>query len=420
VSAGPRIRPTWPRVKAAAFAAAALVAASGAGPALAHGFGQRYDLPVPLWMWVAGAAAAVICSFVVVSVFITKTAGGGEYPRVNLLRYAAVRALVRPAVLAVVKAGFVGFLLLIFTAGLAGNQNPTRNLVPTAVWVLWWVGFAYISALVGNLWMLVNPWNTLFSWGERLLRRWRWRLPLLGPSYPPALGYWPAALLFFGFAWTELVFIGRAVPAQLTLIILAYTVLTALGMLAVGRAVWLRYGDPFTAVFGVLSLFAPTEVRVTDRRICRLCPLRCVERDSGCVDCYECFANAPASSRELNLRPLAAGLTQLGPCSVSRAVLVVLVLSTVTFDGFTGTPAWSNFESLLYGALPDLGGQRLAVIGTAGLIIFPVGFWALYRLFSGWVARIGGAALRAWPTRLSYRSCRSRSRTTWPTTSRIS
>ena len=26
------------------------------GHALAHGFGQRYDLPVPLWLWAAAAA----------------------------------------------------------------------------------------------------------------------------------------------------------------------------------------------------------------------------------------------------------------------------------------------------------------------------------------------------------------------------
>jgi hypothetical protein len=35
---------------------------------------------------------------------------------------------------------------------------------------------------------------------------------------------------------------------------------------------------------------------------------------------------------------------------------------------------------------------RLAVIGTMGLIAFPVVFWSLYRGFAEWVARAGGSA----------------------------
>ena len=41
------------------------------GTALAHGFGQRYDLPVPLWLWAAAAAAAVILSFAIIGLFVT-------------------------------------------------------------------------------------------------------------------------------------------------------------------------------------------------------------------------------------------------------------------------------------------------------------------------------------------------------------
>jgi hypothetical protein len=378
------------RVDPAAITGGALVLASIPRLASAHGFGQRYDLPVPLWMWLTAGAAAVICSFVVVSLFMTGAPRGGGYPRVNLLRWRSVRALIHSGVPAVLKVLFVGLLLLIVIAGLAGNQRPTRNLVPTAVWVLWWVGFAYISALVGNLWMLVNPWNTLFSWYERA--RERGRTDARHHSYPSWLGTWPAVLLFLGFAWTELVFIGRAVPASLAVAIVGYSVVTWLGMLAFGRAAWLRYGDPFAVAFGLLSLFAPTEVRVTDPELCRRCQLGCVRRDGACVNCYECFARAPDSRRELNLRPFAAGLIGAERTSISMAVFVALVLSTVTFDGFTGTPVWSRLENTLYGAVPLLGTMRLAVIGTLGLIAFPVVFWGLYRGFAEWVARAGGAA----------------------------
>src|SRR5437016_5219640 len=35
-------------------------------PAQAHGFGQRYDLPLPLSLYLLGTAAAVVLSFVIV------------------------------------------------------------------------------------------------------------------------------------------------------------------------------------------------------------------------------------------------------------------------------------------------------------------------------------------------------------------
>ena len=52
----------------------ALVASAGAAfglprAALAHAFAQRYDLPVPLGLWVTGAALAVALSFAVIGLF---------------------------------------------------------------------------------------------------------------------------------------------------------------------------------------------------------------------------------------------------------------------------------------------------------------------------------------------------------------
>src|SRR5262245_66235096 len=56
-----------PRRAAALRALAAAVAAAClATPAAAHGFGQRYDLPIPLSFYLAGAAAAVVVSFIIV------------------------------------------------------------------------------------------------------------------------------------------------------------------------------------------------------------------------------------------------------------------------------------------------------------------------------------------------------------------
>ena len=207
------------------------------GSAVAHGFGQRYDLPVPLWLWTAAAAAAVALSFAIIGLFVTTSGRGHGYWRVNLLRWPIGRCLTRPGVRLAAQAISVGLLLLILGAGLFGDQSPTRNIAPTAVWVAWWVGFAYLSALLGNLWRVVNPWAAIFHWSETWLGPWPARF-----RYPAWLGVWPAVVLFLAFAWVELVFTGRSIPAQLGLVIVGYSLFTWTAMALFGRAAWQKRG----------------------------------------------------------------------------------------------------------------------------------------------------------------------------------
>ena len=72
---------------------------SRAGAISAHGFGQRYDLPVPLWLYVTGAGVAVVFSFVVVGVFVRRAHRLYTYPRLDLLRSPLGRLLAHPALL---------------------------------------------------------------------------------------------------------------------------------------------------------------------------------------------------------------------------------------------------------------------------------------------------------------------------------
>ena len=66
------IRPIY-RLPALLLVAAGALAAQ---PVYAHGFGERYDLPVPLEYYLLGAAATVALSFVVIGVFCERRAGG--------------------------------------------------------------------------------------------------------------------------------------------------------------------------------------------------------------------------------------------------------------------------------------------------------------------------------------------------------
>ena len=364
------------------------------GAVAAHGFGQRYDLPVPLWLYVVGAAAAVAFSFVVVGVFVRSTSAQGTYPRMNLLRLPVGRFLAHPVCLFCLKLAAAGLFVLLILAGLLGHQNPAKNLAPTLVWVIWWVGLAYVSALGGNLWALINPWRVLFGWAEVL---YRWVAPGRGLSrhwsYPHALGAWPGVLLFLAFAWVELVFQGAAVPANLAVMALVYSGITWTGMFLFGKDTWLRYGEAFSLAFGLLARFAPTEVRVRDPRICRACCLACRDRDGVCIDCYACFARADATQREWNLRPYAVGLARNEGVSVSEMVFVLLLLATVTFDGFLATPVWAEIRNTLHGFLPNLGDARRLVTRTLGLLVFPMLFLEVYLIFSILMAMASGRRL---------------------------
>ena len=238
-------------------------------PAAAHGFGERYDLPVPLGLYLVGAGAAVALSFVVMGLFVRGGEGGGGYPRYNLLRHRVVRAAAHPIVVTLVQAASVGALVVVILAGIIGSWEPTKNISPTLVWIIWWVGMAYVCALVGNLWRLLNPWNATFAWAERAWRAVGADGGLgAGWRYPAALGVWPGVLAFAVFAWVELIYINSALPGRITQFALLYTVYMWAGMFLYGRETWLRHGDAFSLVYGFLARFSPTELRVTGASAC--------------------------------------------------------------------------------------------------------------------------------------------------------
>ena len=375
----------------AAFAIAALAAVVAATPAYAHGFGERYDLPLPLDYFIVGAAAAVALSFVVIGLFVR---GGGEsfdYPRYNLLGNRVLSPILTNTVLLfAIRAVSVVVFALVITTALFGSDKPIDNLSPTFVWIIWWVGVGYVSALVGNVWMLVNPWRILFEWVTRLVggRQRGEEVPLF--KYPEGLDVWPAVFLFFAFAWIENVYSGAANPQRLGLLILLYSFVTWAGMVAFGKHTWLARGEAFSLLFGLFAKFSLTEVRVSDDRLCRRCGQECNTANKGCVDCYECFEMAEEANREFNLRPFAVGLARPGRTSVGMTAFVVLALATVTFDGLQETSLWLDLESSAVSAVSFLGSQALDVVDTLALVMVPTTFLGVFLLFAWGIKRLSG------------------------------
>src|SRR5215813_11727020 len=111
-----------------ALCAAIAGACAFAAPARAHGFGQRYDLPLPLSLYLFGTAAAVILSFVVVGLFARHTPGALSYPRFDLVAHRPGRWLGYPVLLALLKVIAAGVFILTVTAGFCGSQDPYRNI----------------------------------------------------------------------------------------------------------------------------------------------------------------------------------------------------------------------------------------------------------------------------------------------------
>ena len=321
--------------------ASALIAA----PAAAHGFGQRFDLPLPLWLWLAGAGAPLVVSFALVAYFLRASP-----PEPRSIRIAVPGSKILATTAKLVA---VGLFVLTVAAGFFGVQDPYRNLAVVMVWVVWWVGFAFVCALVGDLWAVLNPLRTLY------------RLPSVAMPYPRALGAWPAVLVFLGFAWAELVWREKDVPAYLATVVLAYSAITWGGMFLFGREAWLARGDAFALAFGVLGRFAPLDLQRAQLR----------------------WPGAALASSEKVRFPF--------------LVFVVLILGTVTFDGFMETPLAERLGTAVQSspglvrslfALSELGLDESQLVATATLIAFPLAFLGVFLLAAAAMVRL----TRAW------------------------
>ena len=357
--------------------------------AYAHGFGTRYDLPVPLWLYMAGGGATVTLSFLVIGLFVGRFHGELTYRRLDLSQTPIIKALFNRYLLLVIKTTSVLLLLITIISGLAGSQEASANLVPTLIWIIWWVGLAYVSALVGNIWALINPWKIIYDWAEGLHFRFNVTSPLsMNLPYPEEWGVWPGVLLFIIFSWIELVFPNSADPSNLVILALFYSAITWFGMFLFGKDVWLNHGEAFSIAFGYLSKFAPTEVRITQPEICQNCPVDCQDLSGECINCYPCFSTAQGNFRQFNLRLPGAGLLRNEDVSVSSMAFVIILLSTITFDGFTATPLWADIVNAIYG-----GFINMTVISTLGITTFPVLFISVYLVFSWLMAISSGNTL---------------------------
>jgi hypothetical protein len=340
------------------FATALLLVPVSSENALAHALAQRYDLPLPLSYFLFGCGAVVAVTFIIFAIFFRKHRNLAKASDGVILTVPIPSILV-----ASLQTLSIAALTLLVIAGLFGNPSTFKNITPVSVWVIWWVGFGFLAAFVGNLWPLINPWVVAFNLAQTVTRRW-FKVLSFHLSYPPWLAVWPSCLLFLLFAWLELVAPARDVPRNIAIAILAYSFLTWTGFGAFGRDTWLKNGEVFSLAFGLFGRFAPLNFTHGDRYY-------------------------------VSVRPWAEGLVTRTPLNASMTAFALLMLGTVTVDGLMETPQWAAFVTwALKGSSADGNQVRYMLLQTSLLIAGPIMLAALYLLATTVMARVSRASFK--------------------------
>lgn len=291
-------------------------------PVWAHGIGGRGDLPVPLSYFVAGAVTVLSVTF----------AGlGALWRKPRLQDPPDTRRLAVPGwrwlVMLLRVVGLAG-LTLVVAAGLFGVDDSGRNPSTVLVWVVFWLVVPFASAVIGNVYRLAGPWDSLA------------RLGRLGPDSPSShrgWGLWPANALFVSFTWLELVYPDPAAPRLLAMAAIVYTAVLLVAYEYLGRTTVSHRVDAFAVYNRLISGIAPIDLDPVDGPGWR-----------GWL-------------RELPHMSEIRGLT----------FFVVAMIGTVTYDGLSGT-GWYEETFGAFGRSIG-GGSTLLVLSV---LVIGGAYWA--------------------------------------------
>ena len=289
-------------------------------PVLAHGVGDRADLPVPVWLFAYSAAFALLISFVALLILwprprLAAAAHGRPAPSAVDAGLRALGAVGRAAALA----------LFVFTLAAAwfGADASERNLAPIAFYVVFWVGAQVMSAVLGDVWHRINPLHTVAAAFDRIGGR--------DPDTDTSAGFfsthWPAAIGLLAFLWLELAYHNAAAPSAVGLFLSLYTAAVLVGATRFGAG-WVRVGDGFAVLFTLLAALAPLH-----------------RDDQG----------------RLRARWPGAGLATVDVRPGTLGVVLVLLGGTA-FDGFSRTELWRDQAG-------SRRGWDLTFVNTAGLLL---------------------------------------------------
>jgi hypothetical protein len=306
----------------------------------AHGTVQRTNLPIPEWLFGWAAAIVLVASFAALAVLWPR-------PRLQEPGWRPVpggRALGSRPVEALCGAIGVGLLVVIILGGYLGDDFTRNNIAPTFILNVFWVGLVFVSVLFGDVFRAFSPWRAI-------------RLPGFRP-YPERWGRYPAAIALLGFTWVELVSNwGETSVDSLTTAAVVYTVYTLAMQAVFGTEAWTRGGEAFAVYFNLFSRISIWETR----------------------------------DRVVGVRPPLGGLPRLDPVP-GTVLFVIVMIGTVTFDGFSQGQLWKDASVDLADALDGIVGLDAApkVVGTLGLLAGVAAIGLFYRLGIDGARSVGG------------------------------
>jgi len=313
--------------------------------ALAHAFGERYELPLPLWLFVTGGALVVLLSFFLVLRGSRSLASAAPGSAPDAAPDTVPPFSYRPV------ASTLGLLVTvgIAVAGITGTQATAENLAPLFFWVILWIVVPLSCGLLGDWTRPINP----FGAASRLGDNPRLRKALLARSeplaWPVGLGWWPALVLFVLLVLGELVFQLHATTPSFvgTMLVLYLLACLVLGLL-LGPA-WTARGEVFGALFNAWGRLG--------------------------------FLRFGAPGR----RGFAGGLDVPFERSLSRLLFVLLMLVSINFDGLLSTPQWIDYERRTIGA----GGHDIDLLRMGSLVVLVLLILAVFAGFATASARAG-------------------------------
>jgi hypothetical protein len=325
-----------------------------------------YNLPIPFNLYASGAAGTLVLSFVIVGWLVNATPHGARTVASGMRSSWSLTAVLRPALVRTLRIASVTCLLLTIVTGLFGGQYTLMNLSTTMFWIVFVLGFAYLTALVGNVYEFINPWRVVCDWIGRSMG-----LAFTGRAdYPERLGYYPALVFYMALIWIEL--FGNLRPMALSLVLIGYTCINIAGAWWFGANSWFRYGELFGVFFGLLG---------------KLAPLKYV-RTSTVDDQYDVQSRAPF-----------VGLLDEPARNFSLLIFILFMLSSTSIDGAHETLPWVGiFWKGVYPLLTPFLGANLNqpylffvdvyyVWQWVMLIISPFAYLALYLAFI-WLAKL--------------------------------
>lgn len=339
------------KLRPASTTLVALLSGLMSSPVSAHSFGQTYTLPVPIWMYLYGAAAALALSFLMVGYFVRADSfelnqREGRFFNVSRWLATTLRCL------------SVAALALTIVAGLVGTNNAYLNINMTLFWVIFYLGFTYCSALLGNWFVILNPFKVLVEAIERLAPG-----PFSGRyAYPAVLAYWPALFLYIAFIWIEL--LGHTTPFSLSVALSVYSAINLLGCWMVGKVAWFERCEFLGVFLDLISRISPLRVEACDGR--------------GTIAFRQPFS----------------GLLQQGTVGFSLLLFILFMLSSTAFDGMKETAVWvAAFWKNLYQMvlIPIYGNtspvdyptvrQLFRIYQGSALLLSPLLYFVIYALF---------------------------------------